>query len=456
MKITSPQTRPYRFEQGMMGLSKSGLFAVVFLCFALACRMALGQATPATTVPGATPIPPPTAGARLSAADLQKLAEPIALHPDPLIAMILPAAAYPLEIVQAARFVKEDPNNIAKVDDQPWDENVKGVAKFPELIAKMDKDLRWTISLGQAFVDQPRELMDAIQELRRKATDLGNLKSSEHQVVTVTNVVVLQTNVTEVVTTTREIIEVVPANPSVIYVPSYPTYIYYPWYSYYTYPAPLVSFGAGFAWGMFWGAAWGNHCNWSSGHVDIDIDIDSNRNINRNTDRNRVENRANNRGQGQPGRQQWKPDQNRMRQSGAKGRTMEARGWGSGANRPSTGAIGSRPSTGTIGQRPSTGNVGARPSTGAVGSRPSTGTVGNRPSTGSVGSRPSTGNVRSQPSATQYSPGNRSNQGSAFNRGGGSSSAWSSSYRGGTSRGGGGFSRGGGGGFRGGGGGRRR
>ena len=208
---------------------------------------------------------------------------PIALHPDPLIAIILPASAYPLEIVQAARFVK-DTNNIPKVDEQPWDENVKAVAKFPELIAKMDADLAWTMNLGQAFVDQPKELMDTIQDLRSKAQKAGNLKTTPQQIVTVTNIVVLQTNVTEVVNVTKEIIEVVPANPSVVYVPSYPPAIYYPWYPYYAYPAPLVSFGVGFAWGMAWGAAWANHCNWHGGSVDIDID--SNRNVNRNTDRN--------------------------------------------------------------------------------------------------------------------------------------------------------------------------
>src|SRR3974390_2879162 len=87
---------------------------------------------PATHGPVA-PVPPPSAPPQRSAAELQKLAEPIALHPDPLIAIILPAAVYPLEIVQAARFVK-DTNNVSKVDQQPWDENVRGVAKFPELI----------------------------------------------------------------------------------------------------------------------------------------------------------------------------------------------------------------------------------------------------------------------------------------------------------------------------------
>src|SRR6266576_1678827 len=89
-------------------------------------------AAPAASVPAGGPAPPPSAVPRKSAAELTKLVEPIALHPDPLIAMILPASAYPLEIVQAARFVK-DTNNVSKVDDQSWDENVKGVAKFPEL-----------------------------------------------------------------------------------------------------------------------------------------------------------------------------------------------------------------------------------------------------------------------------------------------------------------------------------
>src|SRR6187549_1653590 len=139
----------------------------------------------AAPVAAANPSPPPSAPAKKSAAELQKLAEPIALHPDPLIAMILPASAYPLEIVQAARFIR-DTNNISKVDEQPWDENVKAVAKFPEVIAKMDQDLAWTMDLGVAFVDQRKELMDAIQDLRSKAQKLGNLKTTTQQIVNVT------------------------------------------------------------------------------------------------------------------------------------------------------------------------------------------------------------------------------------------------------------------------------
>ena len=441
--LSTGQARPGGWSQaGARLIAGSSFILALLLSLCLSVSSARGQASSTAVGPAATPAPPPSAPAKKSTAELQKLAEPIALHPDPLIAIILPAAAYPLEIVQAARFVK-DTNNVPKVDQQPWDENVKADAKFPEMIAKMDADLSWTISLGQAFVDQPKELMDSIQDLRSKAQKVGNLKTTEHQIVTVTNIVVQQTNVTGVVNVTKEIVEVVPANPSVIYVPSYPPAIYDPWYPYYAYPAPYVSFGVGFAWGMFWGAAWGNHCNWGGGCVDIDID--SNRNINRNTDRNtgRVNDRMSDRGRGGSGKQPWKPDQNRMRQSGAKANTRDARGWGSGGARPSTGNIGARPTTGNVGTRPSTGNVGARPSTGNVGARPSTGTVGSRPSTGTVGSRPSTGNVGARPSPSQSS--SQSYSGSAFNRSGGGSSTRSSSYRGSSSRGGGGGGRGGGG-----------
>src|SRR5262252_7229255 len=208
-------------------------FAFTFLLLA-SLTIARSQTPPAaaassTNAPAAqaNAAAPPSAPVKKSADELQKLVEPIALHPDPLIAMILPASAYPLEIVQAARFVK-DTNNIPKLDDQPWDDNVKEVAKFPEMIAKMDADLNWTTALGEAFVDQPKEVMDAIQALRAKAQKAGNLKTSEQQIVTVTNIVVMQTNISEVTQVTKEIVQVAPANPQVVYVPTYPPAVYYP------------------------------------------------------------------------------------------------------------------------------------------------------------------------------------------------------------------------------------
>src|SRR5258708_7114502 len=86
---------------------------------------------------------PPSAPSQRSAADLEKLAAPMALYPDPLIAVMLPASAYPVEIVQAARFVANT-NNLAALDNQPWDENVKAVARFPSVIQKMNDELGWT------------------------------------------------------------------------------------------------------------------------------------------------------------------------------------------------------------------------------------------------------------------------------------------------------------------------
>ena len=111
------------------------------------CSAAAQSNSPAPT----TAAPPPAAPAQRSMAELEKLVAPIALYPDPLLATILPASVYPLEIVQAARFVA-DTNNLAKLDEQPWDENVKAVARAPEAIKKLNEDIPWTIELGEAFL----------------------------------------------------------------------------------------------------------------------------------------------------------------------------------------------------------------------------------------------------------------------------------------------------------------
>jgi hypothetical protein len=393
------------------------------------------NAPPPASAPGGAP--PPSSAPQRSAADLQKLVEPIALHPDPLIAVLLPASVYPLEIVQAARFAK-DTNNLAKIDEQPWDENVKAVAKFPELIAKMDADLPWTVELGQAFLDQRKELMDAIQFLRGKAQKAGTLQTSSQQVVIVTNVVVMQTNMTQVVTVTNQVVQVQPSNPEVIYVPSYPPTVYYPPPSYVYNPvAPLVSFGVG----MAWGAVLANNCDWGHGDVDIDIDHNYNRDVNRDVNRTSNRNQNVNRTSTQSGKQKWQPDQSRLNKSGAAsatGTSREARGWGSSGSgtRPNTGTVGSRPTTGTAGSRPTTGTASSRPTTGtgASGARPSDSTRSaasqSRPS-----SSPSSSPARS-PSSSSVNRG--SSGGSAFGGVSSGSSARGQSSRGSASRGGGG------------------
>src|SRR4051794_39217747 len=201
-------------------------FALLLLFSACFC-FELQGAVPEAASPSTTPVPPPSAPAKRSTAELEKLAMPIALHPDPLISIMLPASVYPVEIVLAARFVK-DTNNIAKLETQPWDENVKAVARFPELVAKMNQDLDWTVALGQAFLDQRKELMDVIQDLRLKAQKAGTLKTTPQQIIVTTNMVVVREVEQQTVVVTNTIVQIQPSNPEVIYVPSYPSTVYYP------------------------------------------------------------------------------------------------------------------------------------------------------------------------------------------------------------------------------------
>jgi hypothetical protein len=311
------------------------ILVVPALAFALISASANAQPDPSSVAPA----PPPSAPAQRSAADLEKLAAPIALYPDPLIATILPAAAYPLEIVQAARFVA-DTNNLAKLDAQPWDENVKAVAAVPAAIQKLNDDLPWTISLGEAFIAQPKELMDTIQSLRAKAQSLGTLKTTPQQVVIVTNYVVVQTNITQVVMVTNQVVQIQSANPQVIYVPAYdPWYVYYPPPVYYVGPPPVVTFAVGVTVGLIIA----NSCDWHGGGIYVghhgavvwggggyhhsDVDIDINRNVNINNNHNTINN------VNRPA-QKWQPDQSRLRTSGSPGalasaRSLESRGWSS-------------------------------------------------------------------------------------------------------------------------------
>jgi hypothetical protein len=237
------------------------------LKFVVMAAAVTALAAPAIAQPTAEaqPAPPPSAPAQRSAAELEKLAAPMALYPDPLIAVMLPAAAYPVEVVQAARFVANT-NNLATLDDQPWDANVKAVARFPSVIQKMSDELGWTAELGQAFVQQPLELMDAIQSLRARAQSAGTLQTTPQQVVIVTNAVVERTYETQIVYVTNMTVQIMPANPQVIYVPVYNPVVVYAPPPYYIYNpvSPLIIFGAGIA----VGAIIANyHCDWYYGGV---------------------------------------------------------------------------------------------------------------------------------------------------------------------------------------------
>src|SRR3974377_576457 len=139
-----------------MAMSASNA-SLLWILIALA-TVAPGSAQTADSPP-ANASAPPSAPPQRSEADLEKLVAPIALYPDPLLATLLPASAYPIEIVQAARFVKNT-NNISKVDSQSWDQSVKALAHFPDVLQKMNDDIAWTSDLGEAFVQDQKSVMN--------------------------------------------------------------------------------------------------------------------------------------------------------------------------------------------------------------------------------------------------------------------------------------------------------
>jgi hypothetical protein len=232
--------------------------------------------------------------------ELAQILAPIALYPDPLLSQVLMASTYPLEIVQADRWVKshrdlKDEKTAKALEAESWDPSVKSLVNFPDVLSMLSEQLEWTQQLGDAFIGQQQEVMDTIQTLRAKAKAAGNLESTKEQKVDVvqegsSDVIVIQQ-------ADPDVIYVPAANPTVVYgswpYPAYPPYSYYP--PGYAWGAAAVSFGAGVACGAAWGYAWG-HCNWGWGHGDIDID--TNRNINRNTniDRSRYQRDLANRG----------------------------------------------------------------------------------------------------------------------------------------------------------------
>jgi Protein of unknown function (DUF3300) len=190
---------------------------------------------------------------------LQQLVAPIALYPDSLVSQILAASTFPEQVVEADRWVQANPGLKGDalgqaVDQQPWDPSVKALTAFPSVLGNMDKNLSWTSSLGDAYYNQGQAVMDAVQTMRQKAQEAGNLKTTPQQTIT----------------TQGSTIIVQPANPEVVYVPAYdPWAVYgYPvavWPGWYPYPGiwfggPYLSFGFGFGIGWVGGFGWGwNH-----------------------------------------------------------------------------------------------------------------------------------------------------------------------------------------------------
>src|SRR2546425_5217560 len=205
---------------------------------------------------------PPVQAAQQTPAQLQQLVAPIALYPDALVAQVLAASTYPDQIVEADRWMQQHTNLKGEqlgqeVDKQPWDPSVKALTEFPSVLANMDKNLSWTSSLGDAYVNQQQDVMNAVQAMRQRAKAAGNLNSTSQ----------------EKVSQQGQTIVIEPAEPQVVYVPEYDPWLVYGepigvWPGWYWYPGlyltgPGLAFGLGFGVGFFGGFGWGWH-HWGS------------------------------------------------------------------------------------------------------------------------------------------------------------------------------------------------
>jgi Protein of unknown function (DUF3300) len=214
---------------------------------------------------------------------LDSLVAPIALFPDPLLAQVLAASTYPLELVQLQQWLQKNPGLKDKAladaaEKEPWDASVQALAGLPDLVKRLTDDIRWTTDLGNAFLGQESDVMDAVQRMRMKAKEKGNLSTSEQQTV--------ETQVVQ----NKTVVVIEPANPEVLYVPSYnpavvygpPAYpyppIYYPPAGYYA-AGMALSFGVGVAMGAWWGGGSG----WGAGWGGNNVIINNNNNFIRNS-----------------------------------------------------------------------------------------------------------------------------------------------------------------------------
>jgi len=241
----------------VVGLLKPRSGKQILVCLLLAALLssAWPQDLPShqdPQLPGQTASPYP----HQTPEQLQQLVAPIALYSDSLVAQILAASTFPEQVVEADRWVQAHPDVKGDalghaVDQQPWDPSVKALTAFPSVLGNMDKNLSWTSSLGDAYYNQQPDVMDAIQVMRRRAEQAGNLKSTSQQTVeTQGSTIVIQ-----------------PAAPEVVYVPAYDPWLVYgdpivAWPGWYPYPGiwyegPYLSWGIGFEIGWFGGFGWG-------------------------------------------------------------------------------------------------------------------------------------------------------------------------------------------------------
>jgi hypothetical protein len=259
--------------------------ATALICVAL---MARGDVGPTQQEEAARVQPQSQASSRLPPEQLDSLVAPIALYPDPLLAQVLVAVTYPLEIVKLQQWLAKhqglkDKALADAVMKEGWDPSIQAMAALPDTVKQLADNIKWTSELGNAFLAQQSDVMDAVQRMRAKAKSTGNLKSNEQMKV--------ETKVIE----NKNVVVIEQANPQVIYVPSYnptvvygaaPVYayppVYYPPAGYYA-AGMAMSFGVGVMMGAFWSGGWGYNAGWGGNN---NVYINNNNNFNRNSNFN--------------------------------------------------------------------------------------------------------------------------------------------------------------------------
>jgi hypothetical protein len=246
-----------RAGEFMMKLLKSGL-AFVLCCSLVGTLDASADQGAFDTQADQSAAPPPAQVAQQPSEQVQQLVAPIALYPDPLVAQILAASTYPSEVVEAWRWMQgysglKGQQLADAVDPLPWDPSVKALTQFPSVLDNMNQNLHWTSALGDAYVNQQEDVLNAIQVLRQQAQTAGSLQSTSQQTVT----------------TQDQTIAIEPADPEVVYVPAYDPWLVYgaPLVAYpgwvavpgIYYAGPNLYFDMGFGVGLFAGFGWAWH-----------------------------------------------------------------------------------------------------------------------------------------------------------------------------------------------------
>jgi len=265
-------TRPLRMELR----SRVGQSLLATLCaFSLALGDPVMCAVSARQQDGSA-----QTASRIPDDQLDSLVAPIALYPDPLLSQVLVASTYPLEIIQLQQWLGKHKNLTgealaAAVEKEDWDPSIQGMAVLPDVVDRLAENIKWTTDLGNTFLAQQSDVMDAVQRMRMKAKDAGNLKSNE------------QTKVETKVVETKTVVVVQQVNPQVVYVPMYnPVVVYGPPVYLYPYPriyypppgyygtSVVIGFGSGVVVGSYYRGGWGYYCGWGQ-RTTININVNN-------------------------------------------------------------------------------------------------------------------------------------------------------------------------------------